>query len=652
MKHFLIFVTFLSLAGKSFAVDYDSALHVVSDRSKPFDVRYETLMQHFYFFPAHQHIELAKTMEAMIPEAKQFTDKTQVIHLYGNLLRLCLTDIVARETAKLYLDSAMMYENHASDLGKAMLYSSAGYYYSDLAETSDEYDPLMLDYYYKAISCYEKVGGYYDERVNALHSIAACYYNGDEDVNFIEIVEKMKPLAKQANTFKSNLYTYQMTGFYYVTMYYEDEKQTHYLDSAVSCFSRIIRQYENLKDPSPFLAANVASAYLHFADYSMEMEGADFEQVIRHAEKALKIAPNDEWIKNAYYLTLAGCYLKQGKLDSALENALEALRLSEQDMSLNMKIAALALLSEIHELRKEFEQALEYEKLCSELQFNEYAIKRSQAFQNLAIRYEVAQKEENIRHLTEQNRYRENINRLYLGMLVLIVLVCIFGFLWFRGKRKADADKLQMTKLQSYLEGLESERSRLAKELHDQVSNGLASLLHKMQSSGVSNELTAITNNLQQQVRDISHDLIPPVFQHASLLEIIIDYVVEQNGQDGPCFQFFFESEEGWDKLPHQAALDLYRIVQESCSNAVKHAFAKNVTILLSRKENAIVLSITDDGQGFQTAAAKKGIGMQTIKERAANLNGTVSIESTPGKGTTVLVTYNNRLKVPLYALC
>jgi len=640
MKHFLIFVAFLSFAGKLFAVDYDSVLHVISDRTKPFNVRYEAAIQHFDYFSAEQSDVLENEMKSMLREAKHFEDKTPAIHLYGNIaVLLWIRNVMNAETAKHYLDSAMVYEKHASELGKAKLYIVAGTYYTLVGEHVTGHE-----YFYKSIAGYEKVGGYFDERVIMLHNIAAHYSWQKDTASFRKVLEKMRPLAKQANTFKSDFFFNNALAAYYYMFYAADKQQFHYADSMRACYSRIIQRFEKINPPPKVLKRDVAYIYYYYANNYTFAEAPDMDMVYTYTQKAMDLDTANLQLKLMCYMANANGYTKLHRYDRALEWAMKALHLTEQpNLIEEAQLSEIyELLSKIHAGRKDFEQALKFEKLYHEMQSKINNKERSQMVKELETRYEVAKKEESIQHLTEQNRYRQNINRLYLGMLVLIALVCVFVILWFRNKRKADANKLQITKLQSYLEGLESERSRLAKEMHDHVSNGLLALEIKMQSSGVPDELTAMANSLHHQVREISHALIPPVFQYASLPEIIDDYVRKQNGLEGPCFQFYLTPEEGWEQLPHQTALDLYRIVQEACSNAIKHAGAKNVVISLSRKENQMELSVTDDGCGFQTAEITKGIGLQTINERAANQNGIVTIDSSPRKGTTVQLIIDN----------
>jgi two-component system, NarL family, sensor histidine kinase UhpB len=96
-------------------------------------------------------------------------------------------------------------------------------------------------------------------------------------------------------------------------------------------------------------------------------------------------------------------------------------------------------------------------------------------------------------------------------------------------------------------------------------------------------------------------------------------------------------------RLPKAVEIALYRIVQEALTNITKHAQAKRVSIQVFRADHALCCSVQDDGAGFDVRAvrsnpAQRGLGLIGIQERANSIGGTVSIESSPGRGTKILI--------------
>ena len=642
MKRFLIVVIAIffiqPLSHRTYA-SVDSLIRVITDRSIPFQERYTTMSNYFDYFPEEQRNVLLKQLAF---DSKKSDNKNQTISLYSNVaFSLALLEPT---TAKLYLDTALMYENDVDDISRAKLYYTAGEYHRFLWQIEQAHE-----YYYKSLPIFEKAGIFYDFQLQMTNSIAQLYIEEKDTASLKTIIDKMRPLTeKDTSVLASTLLNFNI-AHYYSILHDFDKGKSDYVDSSMLYYSKIIQKYESIPHPPPIYDSQIAHSYMKLALFNKDLPKPDWNIITKYAHKAIELDHENPYTQVSYHLVKSAQYAKLHQLDASLQEAQESLRLFysiDNESYKSVNYAVYEQLSEIHELRKEYEQALKYERLSSEAKTKLYNEERHRIAKNLQTKYEVAKKDENIRQLSEQNRYRQNINRLYLGMLILIALVGLFVILWFRGKRKADANQLKIMKLQSYLEGLESERSRLAREMHDHVSNGLLALEIKMQSSGVPDELTTMANNLHQQVREISYALIPPVFQYASLPEIIDEYVREQNRLKGPCFQFYLSPEDGWENLSYQTALDLYRIVQEACSNAIKHAGAKNVVISLARltgrNDGGLTLSITDDGCGFQPADATKGIGLQTINERAANQNGVVTVDSSSGNGTTVKLRIEN----------
>ena len=100
------------------------------------------------------------------------------------------------------------------------------------------------------------------------------------------------------------------------------------------------------------------------------------------------------------------------------------------------------------------------------------------------------------------------------------------------------------------------------------------------------------------------------------------------------------ETDPGVDDLSRGTSLALFRILQEALGNAAKHAQAKQITVRLARNGDMVSLVIADDGVGFDRSqlTPTRGLGLITIRERAAQLNGKFECDTAPGRGTTITV--------------
>src|ERR1700722_11351787 len=197
----------------------------------------------------------------------------------------------------------------------------------------------------------------------------------------------------------------------------------------------------------------------------------------------------------------------------------------------------------------------------------------------------------------------------------------------------------------------EAERARIAAELHDSLGQNLLLIKNRAQlalakenTSGNLREQMEGINELAAQtiaeVRQISRDLHPHQLDHLGLtraLEAMIDNAAQASG-----FTFDRKLDFVDDIFPKDAAMNLYRVVQESLNNILKNSRAKQSSITLERDVHEVQLRIEDDGGGFKAGKSQsggKGLGLKNIAERVRMLGGKLKIDSQPGHGTHIEVT-------------
>ncbi|MCS7062311.1 MAG: PAS domain-containing protein, partial [Anaerolineae bacterium] len=200
----------------------------------------------------------------------------------------------------------------------------------------------------------------------------------------------------------------------------------------------------------------------------------------------------------------------------------------------------------------------------------------------------------------------------------------------------------------------ETERRRIAIELHDRVGQNLTALgitlnvvrsvLSTQQAGVINAKLDAAMSLLEEtveHVRDLMSDLRPPVLDDYGLLAALrwfCQLFTERTG-----VQTQVEGAEPTPRLEQMVEINLFRIAQEALTNAAKHARATLVTVCLNEKEHLVQLSICDDGVGFDVSAYRAGkhhtsLGLAAMHERAAAVGGRLHVESHIGAGTRVVV--------------
>src|SRR4051794_5479301 len=197
--------------------------------------------------------------------------------------------------------------------------------------------------------------------------------------------------------------------------------------------------------------------------------------------------------------------------------------------------------------------------------------------------------------------------------------------------------------LRRVVEAQELERRRLARELHDETGQALTSILlglgaieERVGEEAVA-ELRELVVATLQDVRRLAVGLRPRLLDDFGLVPALAR-VLETFGEQTGIAVEFESGAVGAERLPPDVDTALYRIVQESLTNIVKHARASRVSVVLARKPHSIVVVIEDDGTGFDPELVREdGFGLTGMRERMALLDGRLEIESAEGSGTTLV---------------
>lgn len=239
---------------------------------------------------------------------------------------------------------------------------------------------------------------------------------------------------------------------------------------------------------------------------------------------------------------------------------------------------------------------------------------------------------------------------LAISALVIALLAALCGYRWHIStlERRRIA---QETFARQLIASQETERRRIASDLHDSLEQELLviknradlALLEVCDRSHIEHQLSTISQlamHAVEDVREITHDLRPKLLDRLGLtkaLRTLLDRIADSGSI---AVDSDLESIDGLFSPGDE--INLYRIVQESLSNVLKHAHARTVRVRLSRDPSGVELEITDDGRGFLPAEVQDGdaFGLRGLEERARILSGTLNVRSEPGHGTSVLARF------------
>lgn len=365
---------------------------------------------------------------------------------------------------------------------------------------------------------------------------------------------------------------------------------------------------------------------------------------------------------------LSNTALKLGDAAAARDYAMKNLELAEEINTPMEKIAAISNLAEYYQSMGDKNRALDLMRQALQLKDSLLSETNIKQMNILAAIYEAEKQEKEINRLQQEKdlqaadaRHKSVLNWVFIGSIALLLVLGYLGYINFRrGQQLAqhqqtiqrqkilqlEKDK-QLLTVDAMLKGQEEERSRIAKDLHD----GLGSLLSgaKLSFMNIRESLSLTPNqamlfdkslcmldNTIGDLRKVAHNISPEGLVKFGLCETIRDFCESIQSSTGLNIRFQHYGENR--RLDNTAEVFIYRMIQELVNNIIRHAEATDILVQLVMMPEKIVVTVEDNGKGFDQASltATKGTGMNNIRHRMQYFNGTLDIDTAPGKGTSV----------------
>lgn len=475
-----------------------------------------------------------------------------------------------------------------------------------------------LIYYNRAL---EKLEGRksYDERVHLLTNMAVLYANTSRLKEAENYVRTAVEVSKKCDDMDMVLYAASTAGGV-MTLQKKYEEAAQMLYPALAMARKQRKPKFVLKSMTYLL--NV---------YSRMNNNDSISHYMREAEKVMAELPKSSGEVLGYQETLFKILNNMGRYRESL--AIQYQMLEAMDVNAQTPVDKLYLeMARNYKGLKDYLHAADYYEKAYWTSDSLHQTEVDAEFSEFSMKYENQVKALEIARLT-QEQLEQKAKTMQWG---IVAAVAVFAFLLlatyfvFRQKRIKKEEELKLAK--SYIDGLERERTRLAKELHDGVCNdllGIGMQVQCMQPSAESkHELLDLLEQVRGDVRCISHELMPPKFQYVTLAETVESYVERLAIPASMQLTFSKESDNAeWEQIPEQIAYEVYRILQELLSNIVKHSGATDVNVNLSLSKKQLTLLITNNGKPFpDTGTTFNGIGLSTIQERVKAIGGVLSV--------------------------
>lgn len=389
----------------------------------------------------------------------------------------------------------------------------------------------------------------------------------------------------------------------------------------------------------------LAMEYLKKLDEQASALKTDVERYYYYQVKALLLQENKQYAEAVTYYHQMTDMLEKGYKDARDYEYYK--KLAECYYALKDDMKAYANLRKAYVLRD-----------------STFHLHYQETMSDYSVKYNTKEKELEIVRLqqNELERERELMFRRVIFASIFVVLVLVLLVLLYARQRQ----KMRLTKLaqaagekerqfltlqketegrltRKYIDGLESERERMATELHDDVCNDLLafeiniSALAEEDGRDLKEQLKFL-KAIRERLRSISHELMPPTFQYATLDEMLADYILHLPLSQRTQAEYHSTEGVDWKQVPQEIGFELYRIVQEALCNAIKYAEATHIRVELLLEGKYLSILVADDGKGFDPGRKTKGIGLRTIWQRTKIIGGEMKLDTAPGGGVRIKV--------------
>lgn len=513
------------------------------------------------------------------------------------------------------------------DAAIASILASTGVSFRRLNQTDS-----ALVYYNKALDFLEGKEAY-DEEVHVLTSIGVLYANTGRLKESENYLRHAVEVSRKCDDMDMVIYAATAAGGVFAL-------QNRFEEATRMLYPALVKAREQRK-PKFILKAMtfLLNTYVRMG------ERDSIDHYIKEADKIAMELPESSVEMWGYRETQFEVLTRMGRYQESLDIQYKLLRMTNTNFQSPLDKLYLRMARNYVGL-KDYTHATEFYEKAFDTADSLHRTEVDAELTQLSMKYENQKKELEIARLT-QEQLEQKAKTMQWGIAAAIAICAFLSLAFyylFRQKRMKKEEELKLAR--SYIGGLERERTRFAKELHDGVCNDLLGIGLQMQTMQPTEESKREVLDLLEQVRTdvrcISHELMPPKFLQTTLAEAVEEYVTRLALPASMQLAFSKENEGmEWRDVPEQTAYEVYRILQELLSNILKHSAATQVDVNLYLKDRLLTLDITNDGKSYSDEAGK-GIGLTTTRERIKAINGSFSMDIQPGR-------QSFKLEIPLF---
>lgn len=494
-----------------------------------------------------------------------------------------------------------------------------------------------LKHYTHAVQLLKKAGGDPFELAYAYVLSAFVLNNNGLTNKCLEVLNEALPYAKITKNKNNLCWIYDFLGDY------------NYYDSfGIRNYKKALYYYQEVEKNIPYTTSPTLKADNPHCLANAYMKLGDEKRADEYRDKALKIAKfyNNRVVIFATYADLADIYQQRKQYNKAIEYRKASLEYARQSGWKEMESRAESYIYTTYKLAGDYQNALRYFEAhkAHEDSLGRFSVQK--AYNELQTKYEAEKQQLRITDL--ENEKLLQTRNLLVGLSILGILLTGF-ILWSNRRLTAKNEELKTKNREiesALLKGQTIERKRVASELHDNLNTKIAALRWRLEALDTSKYPEAdqkihagVVQSLEDvyaDIRLISHNLLPPELETHGI-SVAFQKLIEKLNSNTRT-KFHLVTDNLTERLNPKIEYQLYSITLELVNNVLKHARAQQVWMSISKNEESISLTVSDDGVGFQQKQSSEGVGLRNISSRVEALQGKWQVESKPNSGTKVTV--------------
>ena len=427
------------------------------------------------------------------------------------------------------------------------------------------------------------------------------------------------------------------------------------IDSATFFFTASLNLYKSIN-------SKIGMAYS--LDYlsSAQSEKADYKNSLVSLNESIRLRKGlgDKTGEALATNNIGEIYLKQKLPQKATPYFLETIKMAHQINFIDLEMYAYNMLSQTYELQHKYQEAFTAQTQYIALNKKVQDEKKTKVIEELQTKYETSKKEQQIKSLN----YQSTIQQLQISKKNSVIYIIATGFLlalfsswqFYKRYKSRQENRLKSAIIQQQdiaskgiIDAEERERKRIAGDLHDGVGQLFSTVKMNMEilaerflavqpdATILAKKTLALIDESCAEVRSIAHQIMPNALIKSGLVSALRDFI---NKIPSDKLKISVEAKGLDERLENNMETVLYRVIQESVNNVIKHAQATELDIVLLCDAEEITVSIEDNGKGFdmKDVLSFTGIGLKNMASRIEFLKGSFEVSSKQGKGTLVAI--------------